>query len=70
LTNDELADGETKGLVSHSQVSAVFKKSTHTDPGEGFPWDFFLDHVEQQRAERLAKLTGTGAGTSAASAPS
>ena len=70
LTNDELADGTTKGLVSHSQVSAVFKKSTHTDPGEGFPWDFFLEHVEQQRAERLAKLTGSGAGTSAAGAPS
>jgi N-acetyl-anhydromuramyl-L-alanine amidase AmpD len=69
LTNDELADGTTKGLVSHSQVSAVFKKSTHTDPGEGFPWDFFLEHVEQQRAERLAKLTGSG-GTSAAGAPS
>ena len=70
LTNDELADGKTRGLVSHSQVSAVFKKSTHTDPGEGFPWDFFLEHVEQQRADRLAKLTGGGAGTSAAGAPS
>jgi len=70
LTNDELADGKSKGLVSHSQVSAVFKKSTHTDPGEGFPWDFFLEHVEQQRADRLAKLTGGGAGTSAAGAPS
>jgi N-acetyl-anhydromuramyl-L-alanine amidase AmpD len=59
LTNDELKDGQTKGIVSHSQVSEVFKKSTHTDPGSGFPWQFFLQRVEQHRADRLAKLTGT-----------
>lgn len=37
LTNAKLGDGKTKGIVSHSQVSEVFKKSTHTDPGKGFP---------------------------------
>lgn len=58
LTNNELKDGQTKGIVSHSQVSEVFKKSTHTDPGPGFPWQFFLQRVEQHRADRLAKLTG------------
>jgi N-acetyl-anhydromuramyl-L-alanine amidase AmpD len=57
LTNDELKDGQTKGIVSHSQVSEVFKKSTHTDPGAGFPWQFFLQRVEQHRDDRLAKLT-------------
>jgi hypothetical protein len=70
LTDEELADPQNKGFVSHAQVSAVFKRSDHTDPGPGFPWDFFLEHVEQQRADRLAKLTGGGAGTSAAGAPS
>lgn len=57
LTNSELKDGQTKGFVSHSQVSEVFKKSTHTDPGKGFPWEFFLERVEQHRAARLKKLT-------------
>ena len=69
LSDAELKDGETKGFVSHAQVSEVFKQSDHTDPGPGFPWTFFLESVEQHRAERLAKLTGTGAGTNAAGAP-
>jgi hypothetical protein len=34
----------------------VFKRTTHTDPGEGFPWQFFLQRVEQHRADRLKKL--------------
>lgn len=59
LTNEELGDRETKGFVSHAQVSEVFKKTDHTDPGDGFPWDVFLEQVEQHRVERLAQLTGT-----------
>jgi N-acetyl-anhydromuramyl-L-alanine amidase AmpD len=35
------------------QVSDVFKLSTHTDPGNGFPWDHFLARVEHFRAERV-----------------
>jgi len=34
-----------KGIVGHSQVSAVYKKSDHTDPGPNFPWLFFLMRV-------------------------
>jgi N-acetylmuramoyl-L-alanine amidase-like protein len=45
LTDLELADKSQKGFVGHDQVSRVFKKSTHTDPGPGFPWDFLLDRV-------------------------
>jgi N-acetyl-anhydromuramyl-L-alanine amidase AmpD len=56
LTNDELANGKTRGFVSHAQVSAVFKLSDHTDPGPGFPWQFFLTSVEQKRQQRLASL--------------
>jgi hypothetical protein len=56
LSNAQLADGTTKGIVSHSQVSEVFKKSDHTDPGKGFPWDHFLERVETHRAARLKKL--------------
>jgi N-acetylmuramoyl-L-alanine amidase len=47
LTNAELTDKANRGIVSHAQVSEVFKKSTHTDPGSGFPWDFFLARVLQ-----------------------
>jgi N-acetyl-anhydromuramyl-L-alanine amidase AmpD len=52
LTDAELAGGQ-KGIIGHVQASRVFKKSTHTDPGEGFPWDHFLDRVNHHRAERL-----------------
>jgi hypothetical protein len=45
LTNEELANKAKRGIVSHAQVSEVFKKSDHTDPGLGFPWAFFLDRV-------------------------
>lgn len=41
LTDYELANDE-KGIVGHYQVSRVYKRSTHTDPGDGFPWDAFI----------------------------
>jgi hypothetical protein len=44
LTNEQLARGE-KGIVGHYQVSAVWKKSDHTDPGANFPWDVFMAEV-------------------------
>lgn len=45
LTNAELKAGK-KGIVGHYQVSEVYKKSDHADPGVGFPWDYFLTTVE------------------------
>lgn len=59
LSNKELADKQTKGLVSHAQVSEVFQISDHTDPGEGFPWDHFLARAEHFRAERLKKFNNS-----------
>lgn len=41
LTDYELTNGQ-RGIVGHYQVSAVYKKSMHTDPGQGFPWDAFV----------------------------
>jgi N-acetyl-anhydromuramyl-L-alanine amidase AmpD len=55
LTNDEL-DAKQKGIVGHVQVSEVFQKSTHTDPGKDFPWDQFVERVRQHHADRLKKL--------------
>lgn len=45
---------EVGGIVTHAQVSRVFKKSTHTDPGPNFPMDEFLAAVEAE----LASLGG------------
>jgi N-acetylmuramoyl-L-alanine amidase len=42
LSDAELADHRTKGIVGHYQASRVFHLSDHTDPGPGFPWDVFL----------------------------
>lgn len=41
LSNAELAQG-LRGIVGHVQVSAVYHKSDHTDPGPNFPWDAFM----------------------------
>jgi LysM repeat protein len=55
LTDAQLADGVSKGFArGHVQVSRVFKRSTHTDPGPGFPYE---DYLVMVRAE-LAALAG------------
>ena len=57
LTNTELADKTKRGIVSHAQVSEVFKKSDHTDPGNGFPWAFFLERVTHHHQVQQGALT-------------
>jgi N-acetyl-anhydromuramyl-L-alanine amidase AmpD len=44
LTNDQLLAGDV-GFVGHHQVSEVYHKSDHTDPGPNFPWAEFLGMV-------------------------
>lgn len=46
LTDAQLADGKTKGITTHAQVSRVFKRSDHTDPGKDFPAARFLALVQ------------------------
>lgn len=41
LTDAELAAGES-GFVGHYQVSCVYKRSDHTDPGSSFPWSYYM----------------------------
>lgn len=41
LTDAELAAGQA-GFVGHDQVSRVYKKSDHTDPGPAFPWAQYM----------------------------
>jgi hypothetical protein len=34
-----------RGITSHRWVSLAFRKSTHTDPGPDFPWEWYLELV-------------------------
>lgn len=46
LTPAQVADGKTKGICGHIDVTKAFPKlGNHTDPGANFPWDVFLDKV-------------------------
>jgi N-acetyl-anhydromuramyl-L-alanine amidase AmpD len=54
LTDEELKAGQT-GIIGHVQASRVYKKSTHTDPGEGFPWDHFIERVKHHHALKLSQ---------------
>lgn len=47
LSVDELKAGK-RGICAHHDVSLAFRKSTHTDPGKGFPWSSFLDMVRSR----------------------
>ncbi|HET7230945.1 MAG TPA: N-acetylmuramoyl-L-alanine amidase [Longimicrobium sp.] len=74
LTNKELADKKNRGLIGHVQATQVFgPKGGHTDPGPGFPWDFFLERVQKHLEARAAKLgkvqIGSMAGTPAVPSP-
>ncbi|MFB9880949.1 N-acetylmuramoyl-L-alanine amidase [Planobispora siamensis] len=45
LTRAQLRAGH-KGITSHADVSAVYRRSDHTDPGPNFPWAYFLERVQ------------------------
>ena len=54
LSNDQLRRAgvyphERQGWVLHSQVSAVFHQSTHTDPGAGYPIDIVIERAREFR---------------------
>lgn len=34
-----------RGFCGHVEVSEAFRRSTHTDPGRGFPWGWFVELV-------------------------
>lgn len=50
LTDAELAGGEVKGMTTHAQVTRVFRKSDHTDPGPNFPEAFVASIVHAELA--------------------
>jgi hypothetical protein len=42
LTVDEVRGKTARGFCGHIDVTRAFAKSTHTDPGEHFPWPGYL----------------------------
>jgi hypothetical protein len=51
LTNDQLRNG-LPGIVGHDQISTVYKKSDHMDPGVNFPWFRFIGYVKGAYEDR------------------
>lgn len=49
LSDDELAAGAA-GFVGHDQVSRVYKRSDHWDPGMNFPWSQYMSLVNDGEA--------------------
>lgn len=46
LTADQLRAGE-RGFTSHNVSRQVFGGTTHTDPGDGYPYDIVMKMVQQ-----------------------
>jgi len=46
LSSEDLIRGK-RGLCGHREVTRAFKKSTHTDPGEHFPWTAYLEAINR-----------------------
>ena len=55
IPNSALASPVMGGIVGHYQVTEVFKRSTHTDPGLHFPWE---ELMERAAAHKQAMLIG------------
>lgn len=67
LTNAELRAGKA-GFIGHNQASEVYKRSSHWDPGPGFPWDDYLALVKAHRAKLDGKPWTRRAAIAAAAA--
>jgi N-acetyl-anhydromuramyl-L-alanine amidase AmpD len=55
LSDAQLKAGQ-KGIIGHYQASRVYHLSDHTDPGAGFPWEYFIDRTAVYLAERKARF--------------
>ena len=44
------------GICGHVDVSHAFRQTTHTDPGDGFPWDAFVAQVHAEARKILGPV--------------
>lgn len=53
LSAGQVADG-VKGFCGHADITKAFPQDngSHTDPGPNFPWDVFIDLVQDEIAPR------------------
>lgn len=47
LTIPQIADGITRGICGHHDISLAFGRSDHWDPGPSYPWELWLDLVRR-----------------------
>ena len=59
LTPAELRAGK-RGFCAHYDVSLAWGESDHTDPGAGFPWDYYLQLVREYMNPAPAKKNEGG----------
>lgn len=62
-TADDLraGGGRARGWTTHNEVSRAFRKSTHTDPGPGFPFRYYaayIDEVFNPKEAAMAQVPG------------
>ena len=53
LTPAQVADGKTRGICGHIDVTKAFpilakKYGAHSDPGKDFPWTLFIENVQKE----------------------
>lgn len=46
LTVEELKAGDTNGICGHVDCTKATGTGSHTDPGPGFPWDWYIEQVQ------------------------
>lgn len=56
LTVEELRAGES-GIVGHWDVTRASGTGDHIDPGEGFPWDWYINQVNVDMRGGFAKVS-------------
>ncbi|MST50564.1 N-acetylmuramoyl-L-alanine amidase [Mobiluncus porci] len=52
LSNGQLGAGWA-GIIGHNQASDVYRKSDHWDPGPNFPWDEFIQKIQQYASGKV-----------------
>jgi hypothetical protein len=58
-----------KGFTTHAEVTKAFNSGGHTDPGSGFPMDYFLSLVRKYQKEAAEETPSLWEGESKVDVP-